>query len=175
MKQIQAIFLGILLILSSFKCFLMAGPTSEKVVQLHQDIGKELILMRKDNLDLGSKIYPLLDQVGSLYRISCNIIKRKKEIKLALKQEQEIFSKINDENKKLKEKVASLEYALNTKNTQFTIYQQRLSDVMDERNNLLKKTSELDAKEKEYSSRLKELEANHEKAKDQNNSTVQNS
>lgn len=167
MKQKRVLFLGILFIFPNFKSVLISGETSQKINQLHQEIGKELILIRKDNLDLGSRIYPLLDQVSLLSNIARTSIKKKKEMKLAFNQEQVVFNKIKEENNKLKEEVMSLKSHLASKNSQCNTYQQKLCDLTEERNNLIKKASEIDSKEKEFASRLKELEITEAKQKEE--------
>jgi chromosome segregation ATPase len=156
---------GILVVSVFFACYTCkAGEMSTQLQSLHRNIGKELVEMRRTNPQLQQSIYSLLDEVGSIYRLSNKALANKKKFKLALREEQDMRISFQKDNESLKVKTSGFQKTLDQENSRVSYYQQQIDDLTKERDNLSHKKFELETKEREYVMRIKTLEDAHAKA-----------
>jgi len=135
-----------------------AGEISTQLQSLHRDIGKELVEMRRSHPELQKPIYTLLDEVGSLYRLSNKALATKKKFKLALREEQDMRVTLQKDNDGLKSQTSGFKKTLDQENNRVSYYQQQINDLTKERDELAAKKSEFENKERDYLVRIKALE-----------------
>lgn len=138
--------------------FCRAGDMATQLQNLHRDIGKELVEMRRSNPSLQQPIYTLLDQVGSLYRLSGKVLGKKKKLKVALNEEQDMRISFQKDNEILKAKTNNIKKSLDQESSRLTSHQQQIDDLTRERDVLLHKKVEIENKERAYLERIKVLE-----------------
>ncbi|MFH1643611.1 MAG: hypothetical protein ABIA74_00340 [bacterium] len=89
-----------------FYFFSLTSKNSYQAVQqLHQKISNDLISLRKEYPTAQSTIYPILDEVGQMYKISRNMIQKKKDMKQKFLDQNKVLETISLENNELKQSV----------------------------------------------------------------------
>jgi hypothetical protein len=84
------------------------GESSKQMLALHQEIGKELLLMRTENPALQPKVFALIDKVSSLYRLAQETTKKKKHYKLALNEQCALLDKLKRDNTSIQATITNL-------------------------------------------------------------------
>lgn len=143
--------------------YLSAGKTSQQMQQLHKNIGASLIEVKKVNPALEQTIYTLLDEVGTMHKLSASIIQKRKKIKSAFEEEKNMRTKLAEENETLKAKLKTVETNLTQENSKSSYYQQQCDELAKEKTELIGRKAELEAKERDYQNRIKSLEKTTQK------------
>lgn len=148
------IMIGAATISVFFAGLLHAGRTATKLQHMHQKIGKELIAIRKDHPTVQSKVYALLDQVGSLYRLSVKVIDKKKKVKQLLQEEKQVAFTRRQNSDQLRGEVVTLKCTIAKQEEQFSDYQQRFDSLAQEHQKLTKEYANLQERVRVYEGQL---------------------
>ena len=93
--------------------------SSTQIQELHKKISDDLLSLRKEYPKTQSTIYPLLDQVGQLYKISRNAIVKEKTYKQKINLNQSELAKLYQENNELKLKMTNIQSTNEEKQKEF--------------------------------------------------------
>ncbi len=138
-----------------FVGFIHGKKILQQAQTIHREIGKNLVQIRRESPTFQPKIYTLLDLSGQLYKL-LNISQQKKtKIKLAMYEEKQFRLSLENDNEKLKTEMDKLKQNLKEENSKLSESHHQAELLKKERGELLKKQ---DLKEKEYLTRVKELE-----------------
>ncbi len=103
----------IYIIFTSITCLsiknIIPKDSSAQIQQLHKKISDDLLSLRKEYPKTQSTIYPLLDQVGQLYKISRNAILKEKAYKQKINLNQSELTNLYRENNELKLKMTNVQ------------------------------------------------------------------
>lgn len=113
----------IYVIFTSITCLsiknIIPKDSSAQIQQLHKKISDDLLSLRKEYPKTQSTIYPLLDQVGQLYKISRNAIVKEKTYKQKIDSNQSELTKLYQENNELKLKMTNIQSTNEEKQKEF--------------------------------------------------------
>lgn len=93
--------------------------SSTQIQQLHKKISDDLLSLRKEYPKTQSTIYPLLDQIGQLYKISRNAILKEKTYKQKINSTQSELTNLYRENNELKLKMTNVQSTNEEKQKEF--------------------------------------------------------
>ncbi|HBS47579.1 TPA: hypothetical protein DEO28_04415 [Candidatus Dependentiae bacterium] len=134
-----------------------AKDTLNQAQELHKNIGKSLVQIRRDNPALQPAIYTLLDQVGQLYKLVSTTHQKKKNYKSVIKEEKQLVLSINNKMEDMKRQMTGLQFALKSESSKVAESKKYLENLTREKMEFQKKASEAMQKEKEYQIQLKRI------------------
>ena len=142
---------------------IISKDSSNQIQQLHKKISDDLLSLRKEYPKTQSTIYPLLDQVGQLYKISRDAIAKEKTYKQKMHSDQSKFNKLYEENNELKLKITSIQSTNEEKQKEFDQLNEKLKKRDLHLAILIKEREDLNKKINHYEEQqLKQLEKNEE-------------
>jgi len=134
--------------------------------ELYKKIGNDLINIRKEYPGAQPTIYPLLDQVSQLLKISKNAIMKKKALKQKVKANQAELSKMIEENNRLKKEFSDLQKNISEKQKDFEQINKKLENkelhltlLSKEKDDLQSKVGQLE--EQQLQQKVGQLEEQH--------------
>jgi len=154
MNKTYLVYLFLVSILP-FVGFIHGEKTLQQAQTIHREIGKNLVQIRRESPTFQPKIYTLLDLSGQLYKLLNTSQQKKEKIKLAMHEEKQFRLSLENDNEKLKTEIDKLKQSLKEENYKLSESHHHSELLKKEKSELLKKQ---DLKEKEYLTRVKELE-----------------
>jgi len=148
---------------------LCAKNTLGQAQELHKNIGKTLVQMRRENPVLEKPIYSLLDQVGQLNKLVLVSTDKRKKLKTTLLEEKQLRLSLNNEIEKSKSEINTLRQGLRQEAAKFLENKKSLEALTREKLDLQKKVTEVIAqkeKEKELLPQMKKADGTVVKPED---------
>lgn len=137
----------------------------QQAQQIHKKIGNDLISIKKQYPITQSTIYPVLDQVSQLYKISRNAIQKKNEYKQKITLSNTQLTAIYQENNELKQRLASVQKLNEENNQKFEQINKQLKTremhvamLAKERENLHKKVNQFEEQQLQQLEKSEELQ-----------------
>lgn len=127
---------------------LCPGKTSRELKSCQNIIGKELIKTRHEYPQLQSRMYALLDQVSKMYKLAISALSKKKRAKLLAMQEQGFAAELRKDNKKLDKELRSLKARFAQSKAELSIQVKKVAQLTEQRADIVKKITHLEALEK---------------------------
>ncbi len=138
--------------------YLYSGVTSDTLKTIHNDVGRDLIIIRHEFPILQGRVYTILDQIGKLYKLSMQTVQKRKQVKLLALQEEQTVRSLKEENHRLTKSLVRLEKSQKEQEFAFSTAQKRVNELEQERSAILKRTEEIEGATKEQQERLEMLE-----------------
>ena len=131
-----------LILLICYYTNLNTGKTAEILKNTYQQIGKNLIQVRKEHPQLQPQIYTILDQIGTMYRVSMRADQKKYEARRLVEEEKKINFHLKKDLDKIKNENLVLRTSLEKEHKTFEQVKNQLIEEKEKKSERSQKSAE---------------------------------